>query len=1097
MASVYTNDLRLEEIGSGEQSGTWGATTNTNLELIAEAFSFGTEAITTNADTHTTTIADGSTDPGRSLYLKYTGTLDSACTITLGPNTVSKVWFIENATSGSQNIIISQGSGANVTIGNGQVKMIYSDGAGSGAAVVDALADLAIPDLFIDDDLTLQSDSSKINFGADSDVTITHDPDDGLVFKSTATGDDNPFLLTLQTGETDIASGDVLGTIAFQAPDEGTGTDAILVAAQVRAISEGDFSSSSNATALYVEAASSAAAGTTTDGSHIILESSGALVFKNKSQTDDTFPLLEMQTGQTDIAANDVLGKIRFRAPNESTGTDANLGAAAIQAISEGDFSSSSNATSLQLMTGASEEATAKVTVLSSGKVTMSNFLSVGHTNAPSYGVDIQTADTTAYGLRIKSTEEGGSALIRLESDQADDNHDYRNIISDSSGNFRIQSYNTGSFVDQFKIDSSGRVTISEVGTDTTISGGQPGLQVTGAAFDSFSSVVRRDNGAFGSGLALVKSRGTTADSFSSSTKLQDNDQIGYVLFIGDDGTDLDTYGATITAQIDGTPASNNMPTELIFSTNAGAATVTERMKIGKSGEVIIGTDVGSYTSSDFNLIVSNADSGTNILLYDDSGAYNSALITYDTNVLSLGINNSNDANSLLGDSAININASGAGVGVAPTAKLQVKGENNSSSTPLGKIANSQLHLDHTTHLNAISQIGFGYTSSTTYSSASIGFISTNQASNGKGDLFFATRDVTSDATPHERMRIGSGGRVSIGTSSPVSPGGHNSRLAVEGTDYHSSTISISANSANSNGAYLMFSKSRGSSLGSTTVVADSDTLGYIGFVAADGVDLAHMAASIYSQVDGSPGNDDTPGKIIFATTADDSASLSNRMYITSAGVKIMNNTTHGNITSGNSSGASFDSAGTIHSSRATTSNSLHWYLYNSNGNVGSISTNGSATQFNTSSDYRLKENVVTDWDATSRLKQLKPSRFNFKADKDTTVDGFLAHEVSSIVPEAINGEKDATKKITGVVLSSTGAVLSDNVKESEWEKGKTTYRDEIQNIDVAQLYPSDSTWVAEKDVPDYQSIDQSKLVPLLVKTIQELEARITALEGA
>ena len=70
MASVYTNDLRLEEIGSGEQSGTWGDTTNTNLELIAEAFAFGTEAITTNADTHTTTIADGATDPGRSIFLK-------------------------------------------------------------------------------------------------------------------------------------------------------------------------------------------------------------------------------------------------------------------------------------------------------------------------------------------------------------------------------------------------------------------------------------------------------------------------------------------------------------------------------------------------------------------------------------------------------------------------------------------------------------------------------------------------------------------------------------------------------------------------------------------------------------------------------------------------------------------------------------------------------------------------------------------------------------------------------------------------------------------------------------------------------------------
>jgi hypothetical protein len=114
--ATYVNDLRLKEIATGDESGTWGTSTNTNLELIAEAFSFGTEAITTNADTHTTTIADGSTDPGRSIFLKYTGTLDSACTITIGPNTVSKLWLIENATSGSQNIIISQGSGANITI---------------------------------------------------------------------------------------------------------------------------------------------------------------------------------------------------------------------------------------------------------------------------------------------------------------------------------------------------------------------------------------------------------------------------------------------------------------------------------------------------------------------------------------------------------------------------------------------------------------------------------------------------------------------------------------------------------------------------------------------------------------------------------------------------------------------------------------------------------------------------------------------------------------------------------------------------------------------------------------------------------------------
>ena len=140
--ATYVNDLRLKEITTGDESGTWGTSTNTNLELIAEAFSYGTEAITTNADAHATTIDDGATDPGRSLYLKYTGTLDSACTITLGPDSVSKVWIIENATSGSQNIIIKQGSGTTVTIPNGNVKVVYSDGAGSGASVVDAFTDV-------------------------------------------------------------------------------------------------------------------------------------------------------------------------------------------------------------------------------------------------------------------------------------------------------------------------------------------------------------------------------------------------------------------------------------------------------------------------------------------------------------------------------------------------------------------------------------------------------------------------------------------------------------------------------------------------------------------------------------------------------------------------------------------------------------------------------------------------------------------------------------------------------------------------------------------------------------------------------------------
>ena len=178
-------------MNTGEQSGQWGTKTNTNLELIGEALGFGTEAITTNADTHATAVADATSDAGRAMFIKYTGTLDSACTITISPNTMKRVHIIENATSGSQNIIISQGSGANVTITPGTTKVVYLDGAGSGAAVVDAFAHLAAVDLTVDDDLivsddiTLKSDSAVLGFGADTDTTLTHTDGTGLTLNGT------------------------------------------------------------------------------------------------------------------------------------------------------------------------------------------------------------------------------------------------------------------------------------------------------------------------------------------------------------------------------------------------------------------------------------------------------------------------------------------------------------------------------------------------------------------------------------------------------------------------------------------------------------------------------------------------------------------------------------------------------------------------------------------------------------------------------------------------------------------------------------------------------------------------------------------------
>jgi hypothetical protein len=154
---------------------------------------------------------------------------------------------------------------------------------------------------------------------------------------------------------------------------------------------------------------------------------------------------------------------------------------------------------------------------------------------------------------------------------------------------------------------------------------------------------------------------------------------------------------------------------------------------------------------------------------------------------------------------------------------------------------------------------------------------------------------------------------------------------------------------------------------------------------------------------------------------------------------------------------------------------------------IGGVIQNGTTgVTFGTSSDYRLKENVTTTWDATTRLKKLKPSRFNFITEADTTVDGFLAHEVSAVVPEAITGTKDATEDRLDVVLDSSGNILQDGISEKDWKTGKSD-----------GTYAANTTWQASKTIPLLQSIDQSKLVPLLVKTIQELEARIKTLEDA
>ena len=213
MASTYTSNSGIEKIGSGEQAGTWGTTTNNNLDIIDRAIN-GVGSISLSGTTHTLTTTDGTLSDGGFKVLVFTGALNANNTVTISPNDQDKVYLVKNSTtdggsSGPYSVILSQGSGGNATITNGETAWVFADGAGSGAAVTKHTIDsspgaftvgtnltvsgtstltgnvTASADVSVGDDLSLASDSAVLNFGADSDVSLTHVADTGLLLNST------------------------------------------------------------------------------------------------------------------------------------------------------------------------------------------------------------------------------------------------------------------------------------------------------------------------------------------------------------------------------------------------------------------------------------------------------------------------------------------------------------------------------------------------------------------------------------------------------------------------------------------------------------------------------------------------------------------------------------------------------------------------------------------------------------------------------------------------------------------------------------------------------------------------------------------------
>ena len=324
--------------------------------------------------------------------------------------------------------------------------------------------------------------------------------------------------------------------------------------------------------------------------------------------------------------------------------------------------------------------------------------------------------------------------------------------------------------------------------------------------------------------------------------------------------------------------------------------------------------------------------------------------------------------------------------------------------------------------------------------------------------------DTRLSGTTSEKMRIDASGRVLIGhtTSTPMDNDANNPIFAVEGAGNGARIAVRSADASASNGAFIYLTRTRGTTAGSKTTVQSGDSLGGLIFMGADGTHDTR-GAIIQAQVDGAVGDNDMPARLVFMTTPDGGINSVERMRINSSGDIHIGRTDTLNLGANNVTGINLLASGRILASssssqsefgRQGSNGEVIRFACQGTGNVGSIDVTTSSTSYNTSSDYRLKENITAISDGITRLKTLKPSRFNFKIDKDKTVDGFLAHEVTA-VPEAITGTKDEV----------------------------ATEDNELAGV--------------KKGDPIYQKIDQSKLIPLLVAAVQELIGKVEALEAA
>jgi hypothetical protein len=1014
--ATYLNDLRLSELATGEGSGTWGVTTNTNLELIGEALGYGTQdCFATDADA-TTTVADGASDPARAMYFKVTSsaTLTATRVLTIAPNTVSRVMFIENATTGSQSIAISQGSGANVTIATGKTAVVYLDGAGSTAAVVDAMAGV---DPGVTDTLAEVLVAGNTSGGTNIELSTT----DKVQFRDTAI-----YINSSADGQLDIVADtevqiaattiDVNGTLAF---DSLKGTDTTTVTT----IKDEDDMSSDSATALatqqsikaYVDSqvgsfdtlAEVLAQGNTTGGTNIAVSTGDDITFADDSKAifgagpdlriyhdgSNSYINDTSGTGNLYIASNQLI--INNAANNENMARFAENGAATLY------------------YDGSAKLATTATGVDITGTATMDGLTVDGQSSLN----NIVTLTATNPRLRF------------IESDTTDVNTDIRN----SDGDFQIGTINDAvdTITTRFNIDhATGDISFYEdtgvsqsffwdasterLGVGTITPNTPVDAQLSGIGGLPVSSGTAQTYGSLRVGATSFNTILDMGTAGATGAWLQASDRTGlgtnYSLLLNPNGgnvgigtsspsgkldvyTSATRYQAFTTSAADLEIVTNNNTNPAVLIKGTGTADLlnvfdntTEVFTILDGGNVGIGTDSPTgllhlSSSAPAFYMTDTTNNTEGVISMDNAGSL----------IFNADLNNeagsSNIRFAVDGSEAMRIDASGNLLVGATTTTAGNEGMVyfNGSSLRVTRDSDEPLNLDRLTSDGTIAAFKKDGTT--------VGSIGTNggRLSIGSGDVNLNFNASANSMYPiSDTAGTLSDGIVDIGASSARFKDLHLSGVSYNG-DGSATAPSISFGADTNTGFYRV----------------GSDQIGFV------------TGGTIKAKLDAS-------GNLLVATTD----------------TTLYNNTSGGGaafIVAGDGIRLDIARDGDVATFNRMSGTGTLLEMRQGGAAVGTISVTASATAYNTSSDQRLKENIVDAPSASDDIDAIQVRSFDWKADGSHQKYGMVAQELQTVAPEAVS---------------------------------------------------------VPEDPEEMMGVDYSKLVPMLVKEIQSLRARVAALES-